>query len=96
MKKTYRWERLDHSQVVSPTPVFIGCVILTPDNQAQGSITLYDGESDTDPELVTIKSGSGITKVVRFQPCLETQRGLYYKNIVSAEETLIQYQHESE
>lgn len=88
----YKWERVTYSMVLSPTPVFVGCVILTPAALKDGDITLYDGESDQDPQLIQIRTGSGITRVIRFQPCLETQRGLYIKCGVNVDEVLVQYQ----
>jgi hypothetical protein len=96
MKTSYTWERVPFSRVLSPTPVFIGCVILTPDAATVGDVTLYDGESDADPEIMTVRTGGGITKVIRCQPPLETKRGLYVKIGSNVEEVLVQYQWERE
>jgi hypothetical protein len=96
MAEKYTWVRAVTSQVLSRTPCLFGCVILTPDAQAQADVTFYDGESDQDPELVTVRSGSGVTKVVRFQPCLQSQRGLYVKKGDNVEEVLIQFEVQKE
>ena len=88
----YTWVRATFDQKISNTPGFLGCVILTPDSsQSQGDVTLYDGESTGDPQIITIRGGAGITKVVRFQPPLETQRGLYLDVGDNVEEVLIQH-----
>ena len=93
----YTWFRVDRDQVITKSPSLIGCVIVTPDGDSDSTnITLYDGESDNDPEIITIRSGVGVTRAVRFQPCLQTQRGLYFKAGAHLEEALIQVQWESE
>ena len=93
----YTWFRVDGDQVITKSPSLVGCVIVTPNGDSKTTnVTLYDGESASDPEIITIRSGVGVTRVVRFQPCLQTQRGLYFKAGGSLEEALIQVQWESE
>jgi len=93
----FTWIRITGDQVVSPNPSKIGSVILTPDSDSsKADITLYDGESTGDPQLITIRGGGGITKVVNFQPYLETHRGLYCDIGSNVEEVLIQLCWEAE
>lgn len=74
----FSWLRITLSGVISLSPAQLGTVILTPKNESKKTyVTLYDGESAQDPELCTIRCLSGETKVVNFQPYLQTQRGLY-------------------
>jgi len=74
----FTWERITVDQVVSPNPARIGSVILTPVNDSKkADITLYDGESTSDPKIITIRTATGVTHTVNFQPYLQTQRGLY-------------------
>lgn len=74
----FTWERITFNRVISPNPSKVGSVVITPVNDSKKTyVTLYDGESTSDPPIVTIRTLSGATKAVNFQPYLETQRGLY-------------------
>lgn len=74
----FTWVRITKDQVVSPNPAKIGSVILTPSSDTKkGDISLYDGESIKDPKIITIRTGTGVSETINFQPYLETQRGLY-------------------
>jgi len=89
---SYTWVRATVDQVISLSPGFVGCVIVTPDSDDDTAyISLYDGESTTDPKILRIRCSAGVTKVVRFQPPLKTQRGLYVDFEDHAEEVLIQH-----
>ena len=96
MKTTYTWERITFDRVLSTSPVFISNIIVTPDAQAQADITLYDGESTGDPQIITVKSGTGITKNIHLNPALQTQRGLYIDIGSNVEEALVCYSWEKE
>lgn len=74
----FTWERITFSRVISPNPAKVGSVIVTPRNDSKKTfITLHDGESTGDPEIITIRTASGVSNSVNFSPYLETQRGLY-------------------
>ena len=74
----FTWIRATTSQVVSPNPAMIGSVIVTPNSDSKKTfVTFYDGESTSDPEIVTIRTSSGTSQAVNFQPYMETKRGLY-------------------
>jgi len=89
---TYNWVRATVDRVVCTAPGWIGCVILTPTSASKrADCTIYDGESSGDPEILSILGGSGETKVVRFQPPLKTQRGLYLDIGGDTQEVLIQH-----
>ena len=87
----FTWERITVDRVVSPNPAKVGSVILTPDSDSnKADISLYDGESDQDPKILTIRSAAGVSETINFQPYLQTQRGLYCKAGSNVGEVLIQ------
>lgn len=93
----FTWIRITGDQVISPNPTRIGSVILSPDgDNNKADATFYDGESTSDPRLLTIRTGSGVTKVINFQPYLQTQRGLYVDIGSMVGEVFIQLQWEPE
>lgn len=72
------WYRITVDQVVTPNPAKVGTVIISPASFTKKThVSLYDGESTSDPPIMTIRTFTGETKTVNFQPCLQTQRGLY-------------------
>ncbi len=93
----FTWVRLTTDGVVSPNPVRVGAVILTPVNDSKkADISLYDGESASDPKLLTIRTGTGVTNAVNFTPYLQSQRGLYCDIGGDVGEVLIQLMWEPE
>lgn len=64
-------------QVVSRSPGFLGCVILTSDGSGAASVALYDGVGTKDDPLLTVKCPDGETKVINFSPALILHKGLY-------------------
>ena len=93
----FTWERVTVSQVVSPNPTRVGSVIVTPNSDSKKTfITLYDGESAQDPEIMTIRTGTGMSQSVNFQPYLQTKRGLYVTAGGDLGEVLIQLLWEEE
>lgn len=87
----FTWVRVVNDQVVSPNPAKIGSVIVTPeDSGGNCSITLHDGESAQDPEILTIRTRQAVTRAINFSPYLQTKRGLYVNIVAAAEEVLIQ------
>ena len=93
----FTWIRITADQVVSPNPAMVGSVILSPDSDNdRADVSLYDGENTTEPKLITIRSGPGVTNTVNFQPYLQTQRGLYCEIGRYVGEVLIQLMWEKE
>lgn len=93
----FGWFYVTGDTIISKSPSHIGTIIVTPDGaQATADITVYDGESADDPQAITIRTGTGQTKVIHFQPYLETQRGVYVDVGDNVEEVLIQlcWEHE--
>lgn len=89
---SYTWVRATTDQVICTAPGYIGSVIVTPDGKDDtAKVTIYDGESANDPQITSIRTGAGVTRVVRFQPPLKTQRGLYITLDEKVEEVLIQH-----
>lgn len=93
---SYNWDRFTGDNKVSLAPCAVGCVILTADGQGTADITLYDGESTSDPEIIKILTGATNTKVIRFQPPLITNRGLYLDVGAGVDSVLIQYERHKE
>ncbi len=92
----YTWIRVTTAQVISNTPACVGAVLLTPKESKKGYVSLYDGESTDDPKILTIRAGSGETKVINFQPFLVTKRGLYASSQNDVEDLVIQLAWEAE
>ena len=93
----FTWERIDADRVVSPNPTKVGSVILTPsDDSKKTYVSLYDGESTSDPKILTIRTSPGVTETVNFHPYMQTQRGLYCEIGRYVGEVLIQLNWEKE
>ena len=89
----YQWTRITTSQVVSKTACLVGSVIVTPDAaDSNADVTLYDGESATDPEIITVRSGSGATRAIVLMIPMVFERGLYIAKGSNVEECLIQWE----
>lgn len=88
---SYTWVRVTNSQPVCTAPGYIGCIVLTDNGSGNADITLYDGESASDPQLLKVRTLQHSTKVIRFQPPLTTQRGLYVTVGSNVNEALIQH-----
>ena len=87
------WTRVTTSQKVSKVGCKVGSVVLTPDSSSNNAdVTLYDGESTSDPILFTVRSGSGVTNQLNFTPPLECQRGLYVVIGSNVTEVVIQWE----
>ena len=91
MARKYKWERLTASRMVSPSPCDVSTVVVTADDAAQAKATFYDGESASDPQVMKVKTGSGQSKLISFDPPLHTLRGLYVAFTASCEEVMICY-----
>jgi len=93
----YNWIRVTRDTPLSNSPGYLAAVIVTPDGDSDKTkITLYDGESTDDPEILTIRSGTGITKNIVFNRPLKFHRGLYAEVGGHFEEALIQLTWEKE
>lgn len=77
MDASYQWVRLTVSGVISPKPVKISCIIVTPHDTKYGKATFYDGESTADPVILELKSFYNSSEEFCFAIPLQTQRGLY-------------------
>lgn len=89
---SYTWVRATVDQVICNAPGWIGNIIVVPSNSSKkGTATIYDGESSSDPEIVTVMTLTGDTKQIIFSPPLKTQRGLYLDVGGDTQEVLIQH-----
>jgi len=96
MENNYTWQRLTSDNKVSNTPALIATVIVMPHDGKQAKVVLYDGESTSDPKIIEIKTASGQSKAINFNPPLRTQRGLYVDFTSDCDEVLIHYATEKE
>jgi len=88
----YTWIRCTYDQVISKTPGCIVAIIITPSSASKrADVTLYDGESTSDPQIIHVMGGTGENKVINFSPPLKTQRGLYLDVGGDCQEVLIQH-----
>ena len=86
------WIRITTSQVVSKVPCLLRGVVVTPNGDSNnGNVTLYDGESTSDPKIYIIRSGTGRTSQITFDSPLVCDRGLYVVLGSHVDECLIQY-----
>lgn len=87
------WVRIITAQVVSKAPCLLKGVVVTPNGEGnKGLVTLYDGESASDPSIYPIRAGVGETKQVIFDPPVVCDRGLYVVLGSHVDECLIQYE----
>lgn len=68
---------LTADQLVTTLPCLLLSVVLTPDSQGVGDLTVYNGQgAETGYEVLQMRSGAGITQQVRFEHAV-LDRGLY-------------------
>lgn len=85
--------RITTSQVVSKVACLLRGVVVTPDGESnKGLVTLYNGESISDPELYAIRAGAGETKQIIFDVPLVCDRGLYIVLGSYVDECLVQWE----
>ena len=95
MVKTWVRSKLD--RVISNTPCHVYSIIMTPDDtQNACNVVLYDGESTGDPRVLGVRTGAGVTRMLHFNPPLQTQRGLYLDAGDNVDDVLIQFAWEHE
>lgn len=85
----FEWQRVTDSVKISSSHVCVGELILTDDGGGHADITLYDGESDQDPPILTIRATQNQSRPIIFQPYLVTKRGLYISVGSNVSELLI-------
>lgn len=89
---SYDWARVTFDQKICTAPGWIGAIIVVPASQTKkGAATIYDGESTSDPEILSVMTLAGETKEIIFNPPLKTKRGLYVDVGGDTEEVLIQH-----
>jgi len=87
------WIRITTSQVVSKVPCALRSVVVTPNGESnKGLVTLYNGESASDPELYAVRAGTGESKQIIFDTPLVCDRGLYVVLGSHVDECLIQWE----
>lgn len=93
----YDWIRATVDRVICTAPTWISTIIITPSSASKkADITLYDGESTSDPQILKVMGGAGENKVIRFDPPLKTKRGLYLDVGGDCQEVVIQFYWEYE
>jgi len=91
MENDYTWQRLTGDNRVSNVPALVATVVVMPHDGKQAKAVLYDGESSSDPQIIEIKTGSGQSKSIKFNPPLQTRRGLYVDFTSDCDEVVIIY-----
>ena len=86
------WIRTTVDRCLSKTQTLVATVIITPHNGKYGTITLYNGESTSDEQVILLQSGTTSTKVIRFNPPLFLHKGLYVDVGGDVDDVLIQFQ----
>jgi len=87
------WLRITISQVLSKVACNLLNVIVTPNGDSNnGNVTLYNGESASDPAIITLRSGTGISRGFIMTPPLFCDRGLYIVLGSHVDECLVQYE----
>ena len=76
---------------VSTAPVLLKSILVEPHDGKQGSVTLYDGTSVSDPKILVFKTPTGVTKEWDFGEGLKTERGLYLGAFSDADGCLLQF-----
>ena len=72
------WTRITGSTLVNKIPCQVGAVIVTPSGDSKkANLTLYDGESASDPKVIQIYGATGISIQILFPDPLVLTRGLY-------------------
>lgn len=88
---TYSWIRVTTSGIISKSPTCVGAIFAVASATSNNTVTVYDGESSSDPQIITLIATNAETRVVMFQPFLRTNRGLYLSLGSSVTEVLVQY-----
>ena len=91
MNNSYSWRRLTADAKVSTRPVLLSLVVIRPPASKKATVSLYDGESTADPQIMMIRTLSGESKAIQFAIPLETQRGLYVDFVGDCDEVFVLY-----
>ena len=87
----FRWIRTTVDGCLSNSRTLVAAVIITPTSQSSGTVTLYNGESTNDPQVILLQTGTTESKVINFDPPLYLDRGLYIDVGASVDDVLVQY-----
>ena len=91
MDKSYTWVRTTVDRCLSKTQTLLHTVIITPHKTKCADITIYNGESTTDEQVIYLCTGDTASKVVNFDPPLYLDRGLYVDIGGDVDDCLIQF-----
>jgi len=89
----FGYVRLDTSGVVTTSPCLIACIIITSDGGGDTDITLYDGVSTSDPEMIDLKGWQTESQVFCFPHPIATERGLYVEFGSNVSGVFVQFAH---
>ena len=96
MNDSYKWVRASVDQVLSPTPVYLATVIITPHKEKVGQVTMYNGETTNDPQVLFMQTESSGSLVINFNPPLFLNKGLYVDIIQDVDDVLFHFSSEKE
>ena len=88
------YDRLTVSRVVSKLAVKLRGVVITPSGTDKyAAVVIYDGESEDDDIVLSVRTGLGETNSVDFNPPLKLERGLYVSISGDCECVLVMYEY---
>jgi len=85
------YDRSAVDRCFSKTETLLDCIVVTPHDGKYGTVTIYDGESAQDKQVLLVQSGTTETKVVKFDPPLFLARGLFIDIGEDVDDCLVQY-----
>jgi len=88
---SFRWFRTTVDGCLSNSKTLVAAVVITPHNSKYGTVTLYNGDSASDPHVILLQSGTTESKVINFDPPLFLDRGLYIDVGGDVDDVLIQF-----
>jgi len=86
-----RFDRFTTDRCLSKTQTLLEAVIVTPHDGKYGTVTLYNGESTSDPQVLLLQSGTTESKVIKFDPPLFLDKGLFIDVGGDVDDVLVQY-----
>jgi len=76
---------------LSKTQTLVAAVIITPHNGKYGTVTLYNGESAADQQVIMLQSGTTESKFINFNPPLYLDKGLFLDVGGDVDDVMVQF-----
>ncbi len=75
--KSWRWERITGTAIITTTPCFLSHVSLTNNGTAQSTAIVYDGHGSAGDKVLDLGAVQYAADVRTFNPPLFLRKGLY-------------------